>query len=648
MFPDSQIAQQFTCSPTKVKYLSEFGLAPYYEQKLITKLDEVPYYSLSFDESLNRQTKNEQMDFSVRYWDTEIEQVVDHYLTSKFIGHATANDLLRCFRDATANLRQQKMIQVSMDGPNVNKIFYKDLISEREVSDPDLPFLIDLGTCGLHVGHGAFRTGFEKTEWKIDRLLKSLWYLFNESPARREDYTRITGSSTFPLQFCGTRWVEDCNVAERAILIWENIKKHVNTIELGPKKKIPKCSSYKTVSVAVNEPLTCARLQVFINTAQIVQPFLRLFQANKPMAPFLAEVYKMMKDLMEKFIKKELLSSSISSMMEVDVSDKKNHVKNKNINIGFAVKGHLSKAGVGDVRITEFRHQCLTCYEAIVSKLKERSPIKYDFVLHLRSLSPQYITKHPNGSIKCFEKLLECLIEYKYLNSADCDIVLGEYKNLIPEIGLEHKERFSEFDLKKDRLDVLFQEIVGVNPKYKSLWNVCKMIFTLSHGQSAVERGFSINKNVSKTNIQEKTIVALRIICDGVNNELLKDNGCNDISKVNVNKEMIKYCSKAHGNYKAYLLKNREDKKNSTIEAKKEKIREQLQSEKKNKINCAKAYERHMKNTDDLALKAQMEEKLSLLKESNESRKRSRDMKECIEVSAAKIIKLKEELKKLI
>ena len=89
-------------------------------------------------------------------------------------------------------------------------------------------------------------------------------------------------------------------------------------------------------------------------------------------------------------------------------------------------------------------------------------------------------------------------------------------------------------------------------------------------------------------------------------------------------------------------------RKISTIEAKKEKIREQLQSEKKNKINCAKAYERHMKNADDLALKAQMEEKLSLLKESNESRKRSCDMKECIEVSAAKIIKLKEELKKLI
>ena len=41
----------------------------------------------------------------------------------------------------------------------------------------------------------------------------------------------------------------------------------------------------------------------------------------------------MMKDLMEKFVRKELLSNSISSMMEVDFSDKKNHVENKNINI---------------------------------------------------------------------------------------------------------------------------------------------------------------------------------------------------------------------------------------------------------------------------------------------------------------------------
>ena len=67
MFPDSDIAKMFTCGAAKLKYLSVFGLSPYYENKLLKSLDEVPFYSVSFDESFNRVTKNEQMDFGVRF-----------------------------------------------------------------------------------------------------------------------------------------------------------------------------------------------------------------------------------------------------------------------------------------------------------------------------------------------------------------------------------------------------------------------------------------------------------------------------------------------------------------------------------------------------------------------------------------------------
>lgn len=130
-----------------------------------------------------------------------------------------------------------------MDGPNVNKKEFKDDLVEREASDLDLPCLIDLGTCGLHVVHGVFRRGFENTGWKLDRILKSLLQLFNESPARIQDYTQITGSIMFPSQFGGGKWIENCSVAERAISIWENIKKYIYLIENAPKTKIPKCAS---------------------------------------------------------------------------------------------------------------------------------------------------------------------------------------------------------------------------------------------------------------------------------------------------------------------------------------------------------------------------------------------------------------------
>ena len=48
----------------------------------------------------------------------------------------------------------------------------------------------------LHVVHGAFRSDESKTKWGIDTLLKALHNLFDESPTKREDYTKTTGQLT--------------------------------------------------------------------------------------------------------------------------------------------------------------------------------------------------------------------------------------------------------------------------------------------------------------------------------------------------------------------------------------------------------------------------------------------------------------------
>ena len=46
------------------------------------------------------------------------------------------------------------------------------------------------------------------------------------------------------------------------------------------------------------------------------------------MAPFLAEeIHKIFKAIMEKFIKEELLSDSISSLINVNVEESKNHIE---------------------------------------------------------------------------------------------------------------------------------------------------------------------------------------------------------------------------------------------------------------------------------------------------------------------------------
>ena len=40
-----------------------------------------------------------------------------------------------------------------------------------------MPKLLNIGSCGLHVVHGAFYSGCCATDWNIDGILRALHYL---------------------------------------------------------------------------------------------------------------------------------------------------------------------------------------------------------------------------------------------------------------------------------------------------------------------------------------------------------------------------------------------------------------------------------------------------------------------------------------
>ena len=114
------------------------------------------------------------------------------------------------------------MIQVSMSVPNVNWKLYDNIVKERNQND-DYQALITIGSCSLHVVHGAFRSGVQKTKWEIDGVLKAMHKLLDESPTKREDFQNITGSKVSLLPFCRHRSTEYRKVADRALDVWPNI-----------------------------------------------------------------------------------------------------------------------------------------------------------------------------------------------------------------------------------------------------------------------------------------------------------------------------------------------------------------------------------------------------------------------------------------
>ena len=119
MFSDSQIAQMFSCGKTKWSYIITHGLASNFHDRMLAGLkDGDVKYVISFDESLNR-TEQEQMDVIICFWDNEKNKVCSRYFDSNFLGHTSAQDLLKSLQSLPTTLNPMGLIQLSMDGPSV-------------------------------------------------------------------------------------------------------------------------------------------------------------------------------------------------------------------------------------------------------------------------------------------------------------------------------------------------------------------------------------------------------------------------------------------------------------------------------------------------------------------------------------------------
>lgn len=154
-----------------------------------------------FDETLNPDLQEKQLDVFIRFWDED--SVITKYYDSKFMGHATAEMMLEELGPLISSFGHSKVLQLSMDGPNVNKKLKRLLKSD--IARQTTMKMLDIGTCGLHILHNSFRAGCAATGWDLEAVLSCCYNFFHDSLARREDFITVTGATQLPAKFCRHR-----------------------------------------------------------------------------------------------------------------------------------------------------------------------------------------------------------------------------------------------------------------------------------------------------------------------------------------------------------------------------------------------------------------------------------------------------------
>ena len=288
---------------------------------------------------------------------------------------------------------------------------------------------------------------------------------------RRADFIEWTGCESFPCSFSGTRWLEDIQVAQRALDLWGSITVYVDKVSAGPNSRKPKCASFINVQRVVKGDSTIvAKLHFFIRVAKILKPFLEKFQSNNPMMPFVEqELLNVLKSLLENFVKPSKLGDSptLLEMFSVDLEEESNLIECRKVTIGLGAKEEILRLTLSEQKMREFKSECLKCYKAITEKLKSRFGMEtIDVLTNLSALSPRFIFNHPNKSISRFENLLIYLIRKKLVKSERGDQILSQYKDVNRKVRSERKHESLEYAPTKTRLDSFFNELIGGDPEY--------------------------------------------------------------------------------------------------------------------------------------------------------------------------------------
>ena len=285
-FPDSKIAEKYSQNETKIKYVIQFGLSPYFQRDLMKDLKGKPF-SFKFDETTTSQVKK-QYDGYVQYWSECHKGVVIAYCGTLFVEHCPAEKLVEHFYEFVkkVGLDVNYMLHLGMDGPNVNKKFQRLLLESDGLGKTTF---LDIGTCALHIVHNAFRKGVSSLKFDVDQFALDIHFFFKLSAARRADYQKISEITDivaeYAMKHSTTRWVTLRKVLVRLIEQYENLKEYFLVFLPTTstfKSTVQGTARYDRIKKGLEDESTLRYLSFVVFFATDSEMFLTKFQSMKP------------------------------------------------------------------------------------------------------------------------------------------------------------------------------------------------------------------------------------------------------------------------------------------------------------------------------------------------------------------------------
>ena len=286
----------------------------------------------------------------------------------------------------------------------------------------------------------------------------------------------------------------------------------------------------------------------------------------------------------------------------------------KTLYAGFAaqqfLRQKLREDTISQSDILSFKKECLLLLISVVAKIIEKCPLKSSTVKNCSSPKPHKMALEKNLVKARFKLLLDKLLDLRQLTSSHCHKAQSQLSEFLDTTVKVHETDFTSFDKKLSRLDTFYFSDIEVS-KFPELAYVMKLIFTLSHGQAAVERGFIVNRYLLANNVKEKSIVSQRIIYDYMK--------ANDFSAESIPiTNMLLLSVKTSRQQQNVDLDERKKKKEESVNSRKRKtLQEEIEEVERKKSALEKLCDSLQKDFEALTDQAEKDNDMNLVVKAN-------------------------------
>ena len=116
MFAGHEVVEHFSLGKTKSRYTILYGTAPEFKKMLFNDVNQSPFFSISFDESLNSELQMYQMDLTLRFWNEKKGQLETKYYDSQFLTRSNSENLYSGLETSMKGLDKAKLCNLQWTG----------------------------------------------------------------------------------------------------------------------------------------------------------------------------------------------------------------------------------------------------------------------------------------------------------------------------------------------------------------------------------------------------------------------------------------------------------------------------------------------------------------------------------------------------